>query len=85
MLDCYIFEAPLIKEVTAIGIFKDPRQLRELQCNCQDDNISEQTNMDSNFNFLDTVIKDRLTKQKLYYYRQQSAPLLSNDQRYAAG
>ncbi len=85
MLDCYIFEAPLIKEVTVIGIFKDPRQLRELQCNCQDDNISEQTNMDSNFNFLDTVIKDRLTKQKLYYYRQQSAPLLSNDQRYAAG
>ena len=41
--------------------------------------------MDSNFNFLDTVIKERLTKQKLYYYRQVSAPLLSNDQRYSAG
>jgi hypothetical protein len=39
----------------------------------------KQTQMDSNFNFLDTVIKERLTKQKLYYYRQMAAPLLPND------
>lgn len=86
LLDCYIFGVPLIKQVTVIGIFKDPRQLEEFQCNCADDLAKDKaTQMDSNFNFLDTVIKERLTKQKLYYYKQFSAPLLSNDQRYAAG
>ena len=86
LLDCYIFDAPLIKQITVIGIFKDPRQLEDFQCNCQDELANEKaTQMDSNFNFLDTIIKDRLTKQKLYYYKQMSAPLLPNDQRYSAG
>ena len=86
LLDCYIFEAPLIKQVSVIAIFKDPRQLEEFQCDCSNDLTKDKaTQMDSNFNFLDTVIKERLTKQKLYYYRQVSAPLLSNDQRYSAG
>lgn len=86
LLDCYIFGAPLIKQVSVIGIFKDPRQLEDFQCNCADEFANEKaTQMDTNFNFLDTIIKERLTKQKLYYYRTYSAPLLSNDQRYAAG
>lgn len=86
LLDCYIFNAPLIKQVTVIGIFKDLRQLEDYQCDCASEDInSKVTQMDSNFNFLDTIIKERLTKQKLYYYRQMSAPLISNDQRYAAG
>ena len=84
LLDCYIFQAPLIKQVSVIGIFKDPRQLEDFQCNCEDEPEIE-TKMDVNFNFIDTVIKERLTKQKLYYYRQMSAPLLPNDQREAAG
>ena len=29
LLDCYIFDAPLIKSVTVVGIFKDPRQLED--------------------------------------------------------
>ena len=86
LLDCYIFEAPLIKQITVMAIFKDPRQLEGFQCNCTDELINEKaTQMDTNFNFLDTIVKERLTKQKLYYYRQFSAPLLSNDQRYSAG
>lgn len=83
LLDCYIFNAPLIKQVSVIGIFKDPRQLEEFQCNCEENTVA--TQMDSNFNFIDTLIKERLTKQKLYYYRQASAPLMPNDQRYASG
>ena len=83
LLDCYIFNAPLIKSVSVIAIFKDPRQLEGFQCNCGDQ--SEETQMDNNFNFLDMVIKERLTKQKLYYYRQMQAPILPNDQKYAAG
>ena len=41
--------------------------------------------MDYNLNFLDIVIKDRLTQQKLKYYRQFQAPILPNDQTYNAG
>lgn len=82
LLDCYIFNAPLIKQVSVIGIFKDLRQLEDYQCSCDG---KEETLSDSNFNFIDSLIKERLAKQKIYYYRQLSAPLLSNDQRYSAG
>ena len=85
LLDCYIFEAPLIKQVSVIGIFKDPRQLEDFQCNCDDPSQDRATQMDNNFNFIDNIVKERLTKQKLYYYKQFSAPLLPNDQRNAAG
>lgn len=85
LLDCYIFGAPLIKQVSIIAIFKDPRQLEEFQCNCDENKQDEITNMDYNLNFLDIVIKDRLTQQKLKYYRQYQAPILPNDQTYTAG
>lgn len=86
LLDCYIFDAPLIKQITVIAIFKDPRQLEGFQCNCEYEFANNTaTQMDSNLNFIDTVVKEKLTKEKLYYYRQMSAPLLPNDQRNAAG
>ncbi len=86
MLDCYIFNAPLIKQITFIGIFKDPRQLEDFQCDCESKTIADRyTQMDNNLSFIDTIVKERLTKQKLYYYRQMAAPLMPNDQRYAAG
>lgn len=84
-LDCYIFNAPLIKQVSVVAIFKDPRQLEMFQCNCDGPSIDGVTQMDNNMNFLDIVIKDRLTQQKLKYYRQYAAPILPNDQKYAAG
>ena len=86
LLDCYIFEAPLIKQVSIIAIFKDPRQLEEFQCDCSNADTQDRvTQMDNNLNFLDIVIKDRLTQQKLKYYRQYAAPILPNDQKYSAG
>ena len=84
LIDCYIFGAPLIKQVSVVAIFKDPRQLEDYQCNC-DGTISDTTTMDVNFNFLDIMIKDRLTQQKLRYYRQLAAPILPNDQTLNAG
>lgn len=84
MLDCYIFDAPFIQSVSVVAIFKDPRQLEEFQCSCDGQNISD-SQKDENMNFIDILIKERLTKQKLYYYRQMAAPLMPNDQRYAAG
>ena len=83
LLDCYIFGAPLIQQVSVVAIFKDPRQLEEFQCDCEKTN--DVTNMDYNLNFLDIIIKDRLTQQKLKYYRQYQAPILPNDQTYNAG
>lgn len=83
LIDCYIFGAPLIKQVSVVAIFKDPRQLEEFQCDCQEQ--SEVTQMDNNLNFLDIVIKDKLVQQKIKYYRQLQAPILPNDQTYNAG
>ena len=86
LLDCYIFGAPFIKQVSITAIFKDPRQLEEFQCDCQSEDMDNKvTQMDNNLNFLDIAIKERLTKQKLYYYRQLAAPLQPNDQEYKAG
>lgn len=83
LIDCYIFEAPLIKQVSVVAIFKDPRQLEDYQCDCEGN--SESTQMDNNLNFLDIIIKDKLTQQKIKYYRQLAYPLIPNDQTINAG
>ena len=75
MLDGYIFNAPLLKQISVVAIFKDPRQLDDYGC-CSDlDDIQNMT-------FIDTEVKDRLTKQKIIYYRQLHMPNLPNDQKY---
>lgn len=86
LLDCYIFDAPLIKQISIIGIFKDPRQLEEFQCDCESELFDEkETQMDNNLNFLDTIIKERVLKQKFLYYRQAAKPLEPNNQTYTTG
>lgn len=70
MNDCWIFNAPLLKSVSVIGIFKDPRQLEEYNDNDSDDNISS----------INSEIKKRLIEKKIRYYRQFAAPLKPNDQ-----
>lgn len=76
MYDCFIFNAPLIKQVSVVAIFKDPRQLELYGC-CE-------PLKDDNFSFINNEIKKRLTEKKLRYYRQFQAPLLPNDQTYQA-
>lgn len=73
LCDCYIFNAPLIKQVTVVGIFKDLRQVELLGC-CED--LSE------NFSWLDAEIQKRVTEKKLRYYRQLVPPNFPNDQAY---
>ncbi len=77
MYDGYIFNAPLIKQISIIAAFKDPRQLSNYGCcnDYQDDNTSA----------LSSEIKRRLTEKKLKYYRQYAAPIRPNNQEYAAG
>lgn len=77
MYDCFIFNAPLIRQVSVVAIFKDPRQLENYNC-CE-------PFQDDNFTFINNEIKRRLTEKKLRYYRQLAAPLLPNDQTYTAG
>lgn len=72
--DCFVFNAPLLKYISVVAIFKDPRQLNDLGC-C--DEIS-----DDNFNFLNAEIIQKLSEQYLRYYRQGAMPSLPNDQRH---
>lgn len=81
MLDCFLFNAPFVRQVSVVAIFKDPRQLNKYSC-C---NIDELNGPDVNNSFVDQLIKDKLTKEKLYFYRQVQAPRLPNDQQYTAG
>lgn len=74
MYDAYIFNAPMIKQVSVVAIFKDPRQLENYSC-CSDLN-------DDNFSALNNEIKRRLTEKKLRYYRQLAMPPQPNDQAY---
>ena len=81
MLDCFIFNAPFLEQVSVVGVFKDPRQLRKYRC-C---NTDELNGPDVNSSFVDQLIKDKLTKEKLYYYRQVATQRLPNDQQYVTG
>ena len=81
MLDCFIFNAPFLEQVSVVGAFKDPRQLNRYNC-C---NIDELNGPDINPSFVDQLVKDKLTKEKLYYYRQMATQKLPNTQEYVTG
>lgn len=72
MNDGFIFNAPLLKSLSAVFIPKDPRQLSEFMC-CPSDEINS-------ISFLNNEIKRRLTEKKIRYYRQLASPLNPNDQ-----
>ena len=78
MLDCFLFNAPMLEQVSIVGVFKDPRQLNRYRC-C---NLDELNGPDVNNSYIDQLIKDKLTKEKLYYYRQLQPQNLPNDQQY---
>ena len=75
MYDGYIFNAPLLKTISIVALFKDPRQLEGYDC-CGD--ITEK----ENYTFIDTEVKNRLTELKIKYYRQLHMTNLPNDQQY---
>lgn len=79
MLDCFIFNAPLLKQVSVTAIFKDPRQLEGIDC------CNPESQLDDNFSFINSIVKDRLTRKKIMYYRQNYTPNLPNTQEYSAG
>lgn len=72
MFDAWIFNAPFIKTISVIGIFRDPRQLEGYNC-C---NENTYLNIDS----MAAAIKERLVRKYLLYYRQLKTPQLPNTQ-----
>jgi hypothetical protein len=58
-------------------VFKDPRQLDYYNC-CQEAS-------DDNLSYLTQLIKERLTAEKIKYYKTLSAPLKPNTQEYNTG
>ena len=68
--DGWIFNAPFVKKISIIAVFRDPRQLAEYDC-C---NKSEYLELGS----VSNEIKRRLTEQKIRYYR--GAQVLPNTQ-----
>lgn len=81
MLDCFVFNAPFLEQISVVGVFKDPRQLNQYNC-CNSDKL---IGSDVNMSFIDELVKNKLTKEKLYYYRQVSVPNLPNNQEYVTG
>lgn len=75
MYDCFVFNAPYLKEISIEAVFKDPRQLDDFIC-CAD--IQE-------ISYINNDIRKRVTDQKIQYYRQLAAPILPNTQEYNAG
>lgn len=77
MYDCFIFNAPLVSQVSITAIFKDLRQLSKFQCcaELKDDNMT----------FINNEIKKRLTEKKLRYYRAYATQNMPNDQQFAQG
>lgn len=74
MYDGWIFNLPYVKQIAVVGIFRDPRQLEKFGCDGSCDNS------DSDFGSITMEVKDRLTKSKLYYYRQALQAPHRNDQ-----
>lgn len=77
MYDCFVFNAPLLGQVSITAIFKDLRQLENYEC-CTEFR-------DDNMTFINNEIKKRLTEKKIRYYRQLQAPIEPNNQQYTAG
>ena len=78
MLDCFIFNAPMIKQISIVGVFKDPRQIEQYSC-C---NTDELMGTDDNISYITQLVKERLTKEKIQYYRQLTMAIKPNDQTY---
>lgn len=73
MIDGYIFNAPLVKMISVVAIFLDPRQLVQFSC-CGDEDIVTDCGIISN------DIIHRLSQKYMMWYRQGVLPPIPNTQ-----
>ena len=62
MHDCWIFNAPFIKRISVIGVFKDLRQLQQFSC-CNSEEYLD-------FGVISDEVKNRVKKDKIIFYRE---------------
>lgn len=62
MHDCWVFNAPFIKMISVIGVFKDLRQLQQFNCCNNEESLD--------FGVISDEVKTRLKQEKLNLYRQ---------------
>lgn len=62
MHDCWLFNAPFVKFISVIGVFKDLRQLQQFNC-CNHDEILD-------FGVISDEVKTRVKKDKFMFYRE---------------
>ena len=72
LYDGWIFNAPFVKRISILAVFKDPRQLEYFNC-CDSHEYTE-------LGSVSNEIKKRLVEQKLRYYRSANAQVLPNTQ-----
>ena len=63
--DCWIFNAPFVKQIKVTGVFKDLRQLEEYAC-CQEFDYLD-------FGIISDEVKNRVKKDKFTFYRENLA------------
>lgn len=74
MYDCFVFNAPLLSQISITAIFKDPRQLEKYECCIEYE--------DDHFSFIDAEIIDKVSQKMLKYYKQLYLPPIPNNQIY---
>lgn len=77
LYDCYLFNAPLVKQVTIQALFKDPRQIFLYGC-CED--TFETDDLRHNMSFMDRECMDIVTNKFIYYYKKFRENDMPNDQ-----
>lgn len=72
-IDGYIFNLPLVKYISVVAIFLDPRKLLEFDCCNNEDSITD-------CGIISNDIIHRLTEKKIRYYRNGALPPQPNTQ-----
>jgi hypothetical protein len=62
MHDCWIFNAPFVKYISVIGVFKDLRQLSKFTCCNNEESLD--------FGIISDEVKNRVKKDKFSFYRE---------------
>ena len=74
MLDCYVFNAPLVKTLSVVALFADPRHVINYSCcGSEEDSYTD-------MGILSNDILHRLTQKYMMWYRQAVLPSLPNTQ-----
>jgi hypothetical protein len=72
-IDGYIFNVPMVKYISVIALFKDPRRLLEWDCCSDGESYLDQ-------GILSNEIIKRLTYKYIQWYKQAPTPVTNNNQ-----